>query len=47
MMGLTCYSSFKEVQVPVDLAVIATPVRPLPKIIRECVEAGVGAAVIL
>lgn len=47
IMGLSCYASFDDVPVPVDLAIIGTPIKTVPKMIRDCVEAGVGAAVIL
>lgn len=47
LMGLKCYASFKDIKVPVDLAVIATPIKAVPKMIRECAEAGIGGAVIL
>lgn len=47
LMGLKCYASFKDIRVPADLAVIATPIGAVPKMIRECIEAGIGGAVIL
>jgi acetyltransferase len=47
MMGLKCYASFKDTPVPVDLVVIATPIKTVPKMMKECVEAKVGAAVVL
>jgi acetyltransferase len=47
LMGLKCYASFNDIRVPVDLAVIATPIGAVPKMIRECIEAGIGGAVIL
>ena len=47
LMGLKCYASLKDIRVPVDLAIIATPIKTVPGMIRECVEAGIGGAVIL
>jgi acetyltransferase len=47
LLGLRCYQSIASVAEPVDLAVIATPARTVPSVIRECVEAGVPAAIII
>ncbi len=45
--NLDAYPSIESIDEQVDLAVIATPIITVPKIIRECVHAGVGGAVIL
>ncbi len=45
--GLKCYPSVLEVGEEIDLAVIATPARTVPGIIRDCGEAGIKNAVIL
>jgi acetyltransferase len=42
-----CYASVKAVGKPIDLAVIATPARTIPKIIRDCGKCGVRAAIIV
>ena len=47
VLGLRCYPNLHEVPEKVDLAVIATPARTVPGIIRECVAAGVGGAVVI
>ena len=47
VMGLRCYANLLEVPEKVDLAVIATPARTVPGIVRECVAAGVEGAVII
>jgi acetyltransferase len=47
VLGLPCYPSIREIPEPADLAVIATPARTVPGIIRECVAAGVQGAVII
>ncbi len=45
--GLAAYPSIEEVGNPVDLALVATPIGTVPKIVRECVKAGVGGAVVI
>ncbi len=45
--GLKTYPSVSVIGQPTDLAVIATPIVEVPSIIKECVEAGVAAAIIL
>jgi acetyltransferase len=47
LLGLPCYHSIGSVPEAVDLAVIATPANTVPGVIRECVEAGVPAAIII
>ncbi|MBI3775366.1 MAG: CoA-binding protein, partial [Gammaproteobacteria bacterium] len=47
VQGKACFPDIEHVRQPVDLAVIATPARSVPDIIRRCGEAGVRAAVIL
>jgi len=42
-----CYPSVREVPGPIDLAVVAIPAPSVPKVIRECAEKGVKAAVII
>jgi len=39
--------SIRDLEAPVDLAVIATPITSVPKIIQDCVDLGVGGAVII
>jgi acetyltransferase len=47
IMDLKAYPSIRETGEPVDLAVIATPIGTAPQIVRECVEAGTKAAIIV
>jgi acetyltransferase len=47
LLGLRCYRNIASVPEPVDLAVIATPAATVPGVIRECVDAGVPAAIII
>ncbi len=45
--GLKCYPSILDIGEEVDLALIATPARTVPGIIRDCGEAGCTNAIIL
>ncbi|MFO7664605.1 MAG: bifunctional acetate--CoA ligase family protein/GNAT family N-acetyltransferase [Chloroflexota bacterium] len=47
ILGIKAYPSISEVPDSVDLAVIVTPAKTVPGIIRECVAAGVKAAIII
>lgn len=47
VLGKKAYKNIASVPVKVDLAVIATPAATVPGIIRECVQAGVEAAIII
>ena len=47
IMGIKAYPSIGEVPEKVDLAIIVTPARTVPGIIRECVEAGVKGAIVI
>src|SRR3712207_2466558 len=47
VLGIKAYPSVSEIPESVDLAVIAAPAPTVPGIIRECVEAGVGGAIII
>jgi len=47
VLGIKAYPSVSEVPERVDLAVIAAPAPTVPNIIRECVDAGVGGAIII
>jgi predicted CoA-binding protein len=47
LLGLRCYRDIASVPEPVDLAVIATPASTVPGVIRECVDAGVPAGIII
>jgi acetyltransferase len=45
--GLKAYPSIDDVPEDVDLAVVATPAQTVPRIIGECVDAGVKSAVVI
>jgi acetyltransferase len=47
VLGLPAYRKIKAVPEPVDLAIIATPAYTVPRVVRECVAAGVKGAIIL
>ncbi|MEQ1885629.1 MAG: bifunctional acetate--CoA ligase family protein/GNAT family N-acetyltransferase [Bryobacteraceae bacterium] len=47
VMGLPCFASIADVPEPVDLAVIVTPARAVPDVVRQCVSAGVEGAIII
>ena len=47
VLGVPCYPNLGEIPAQVDLAVIATPARTVPEIIRDCVTAGVKGAIII
>jgi acetyltransferase len=47
VLGLKSYPDIASVPETVDLAAIATPAATVPQVIRECIAAGVKAAVIL
>jgi len=39
--------SIRDLEAPVDLAIISTPITSVPQIIKDCVDVGVGGAVII
>ena len=45
VLGLKAYKSIRNIPLPVDLAVVATPAATVPQLIGECVDAGVKSAV--
>jgi acetyltransferase len=47
VLGVQSFPSIKAIGEPIDLAVVVTPARSVPAIIGECVEAGVGGAVVI
>ena len=47
IQGLRAYPLVTEVKEPIDLAIIAIPIRDVPSAMRECGEAGIGAAIII
>ena len=45
--GRKCYKSLEEVEGSIDLAIVASPTAEVNRIIRDCGERGIGAAVVL
>lgn len=45
--GLKAFKSLSDIQKDIDLAVIATPIATVPDIAKECVEKGVGGAIVI
>ncbi|MDR5695136.1 MAG: CoA-binding protein [Armatimonadota bacterium] len=45
--GVPCYPSLDAVPEPVDLAVVATPVSAVPRVIQDCVRRGVRVAILV
>jgi acetyltransferase len=47
IQGLPAYPLVTDVREPIDLAVIAIPIKDVPDAMRECGQAGIGAAIII
>ncbi len=47
IMGLQAYPSLTAVQAPIDLAIIAVPIKGVPEIIKECGQTQVPGAIII
>ena len=47
VLGKKCYPSVSAIQDKVDLAVITTPAKTVPDIIKECGERGIRSAIII
>ncbi|MGM3307793.1 bifunctional acetate--CoA ligase family protein/GNAT family N-acetyltransferase [Anabaena sp. WFMT] len=47
VLGIKAYSTIFDVPEQIDLAVIATPAATVPKIISDCVDAGIKGAIII
>ncbi|MBX9599938.1 MAG: bifunctional acetate--CoA ligase family protein/GNAT family N-acetyltransferase [Bryobacteraceae bacterium] len=47
VLGIKAYPSIREVPERVDLAVVITPAKTVPQVIRECGECGVKGAVVI
>ena len=47
ILGLRCYKDITQIAAPVDLALITTPARTIPGILRRCGEKNVAGAVII
>src|SRR5512138_283314 len=47
ILGLKSYTSVKEIQDKIDLAVVAIPARLIPPVVEECGEKGVKSMIII
>lgn len=47
VLGIQAHPNIKAIGDRVDLAIIATPAPTVPAVVKECVEAGVGSAIII
>ncbi|MCP3872299.1 MAG: acyl-CoA synthetase [Desulfobacteraceae bacterium] len=47
ILGLKCYKDITQIEAPVNLALITTPARTIPGILRKCGEKKVSGAVII
>ncbi len=45
--GYPSYKSVSELEVGVDLAIIATPIHTVPDIVRQCIDKKIGGAIII
>jgi acetyltransferase len=47
VLGLKCHASISDVPERLDLAMVITPAPTVPGVIGECVDAGVGGAIVI
>ncbi len=47
ILGFRSWKSILEVQEPIELAIIVTPAKVVPKVLEECVTKGVKAAIVI
>lgn len=47
IQGVKCYESIDQIPDKVDLAIIATPARTVPGLVKACGEAGVGGLMVI
>ncbi|MBI3912912.1 MAG: bifunctional acetate--CoA ligase family protein/GNAT family N-acetyltransferase [Chloroflexi bacterium] len=47
IQGEKCFRNIAAIQEPIELAVIVTPARTVPNIVKECADAGVKGAIII
>jgi len=47
ILGLHCYKDITQIDAPIDLALITTPARTIPGILRKCGEKKVAGAIII
>jgi acetyltransferase len=47
VLGIRCYPNIASIGEPVDLAIVVTPAATVPEVLQECVDAGVGGAIVI
>ncbi len=47
ILGFKCYNKVSEIDGPVDMALITTPAKTIPAVLRDCGKKGVSGAVII
>ena len=47
ILGFKCYAGISDIKDPVDVALVATPAKTLPKVLEECGKKGIKGAVVL
>ncbi|WP_238492556.1 acetate--CoA ligase family protein [Desulfotruncus alcoholivorax] len=47
ILGVPAYRSVKEISHPIDLAIISTPRSAVPEVVRQCVEKGIPAVIVI
>lgn len=47
VLGIKAYKRIKDIPEPIDLAIVVTPARTVPAVIRECVAVGVKGAIVI
>lgn len=47
VLGIRCYPNVAAIGEAVDLAVVITPAETVPAVLHECVDAGVGGAIVI
>lgn len=47
VLGIQAHKSILDIPVPIDLAVIVTPAKIVPSVLKECVEKGVEGCIII
>jgi len=47
ILGIRCYESIKDIEEDVDLAIIVTPAKVVPSVVKECIQKKAGGIIII
>jgi acetyltransferase len=47
VLGIRCYPNIASIGEAVDLAIVVTPAATVPDVLQECVDSGVGGAIVI